>query len=67
MLAANHLKNKKNIRFYFFGDKKKAGDLIKLKEKLELQNCFFPGYIEKKYFTFLLSQASIVTLGLKKK
>ena len=66
VLAANYLKDKKNIRFYFFGDKKKARDLIKLKEKLELQNCFFPGYVEKKYFTFLLSQASILTLGLKK-
>ncbi len=66
MLAANLLKDKKNIRFYFFGDKKKARDLIKLKEKLKLQNCYFPGYVEKKYFTFLLSQASIVTLGLKK-
>lgn len=64
--AANILKNKKNIRFYFFGDKKKARQLVELKQKLKLQNCFFPGYVEKKYFKYLLSKASIVTLGLKK-
>ena len=64
--AANLLKNKTKIKFYFFGDKKTAKDLLKLKKKYKLENCYFPGYVEKKYFTFLLKNASALTLGLKK-
>jgi len=63
--AANILRDKKKIKFYFFGDKKKAEDLLRLKKKYKLENCYFPGYVEKKYFTFLLTNASVLTLGLK--
>ena len=64
--AANILKNKTKIKFYFFGDKKKAINLLNLKTKYKLENCYFPGYVDKKYFTFLLRHASVLTLGLKK-
>ena len=45
---------------------KKAINLLKLKTKYKLENCYFPGYVDKKYFTFLLRHASVLTLGLKK-
>lgn len=65
LFAANELKKNTKIRFYFFGNNKKAKNLIYLKNEMNLVNCFFPGYVEKKYYFHLLSQASILTFGLK--
>ena len=64
--SANKLKRYDNINFYFFGDTSKGKYLIELKKKLNLSNCFFPGYINNQEYFSILKQSSLLIFGLKK-
>lgn len=64
--AANELKKHKKINFYFFGDTHKGKHLIDLKNKLNLNNCYFPGYISAENYFATIKQASVLIFGLKK-
>lgn len=66
VLKAANLLKQEDVSFYFFGDNSRATDLLFLKKKLNLTNCFFPGYLKKQEFFSTLNQASALVFGLKK-
>lgn len=63
--AAEHLKNKTDIKFLIYGDGDKRAELEEYCSKTGLQNVIFKGKVDKKYIPYVCSAASVNVISVK--